>query len=190
MTSSYRNPRPMPRRRLAVVGVLLTCLATMALITATAMAKPTTGGAQQTPSLQKDVDALVAAGAPGTILLVRDGSHTVRLAGGLADVALKRAMGPDDHFKIASLTKTYTAVQQHLPGVVPNGNRITIRQLLNHRSGVFDFEGDPRYLKPYLAGKFGHYCRASSFVWPYRTSHCLRQAAAGRTRTRITSSPS
>ena len=83
-------------------------------------------------------------------------------------------MRPDNHFKIASLTKTYTAtvvlqlvgegklglddsVQQRLPGVVPNGGKITIRQLLNHTSGLADFENNPRYLKPYLGGNFGHY---------------------------------
>ena len=83
-------------------------------------------------------------------------------------------MRPDNHFKIASLTKTYTAtvvlqlvgegklslddtVEQRLPGVVPNGGKITIRQLLNHTSGLADFESDPRYLKPYLSGNFGYY---------------------------------
>jgi D-alanyl-D-alanine carboxypeptidase len=44
-----------------------------------------------------------------------------------------------------------------LPDVVPNGSKITIRQLLNHTSGLSEFEGDPRYLKPYLAGDFAHY---------------------------------
>ena len=83
-------------------------------------------------------------------------------------------MRADNHFKIASLTKTYTAtvvlqlvgegklslddsVERRLPGVVPNGSRITIRQLLNHTSGLHDFEDDPRYLKPYLGGNFAYY---------------------------------
>ena len=29
--------------------------------------------------------------------------------------------------------------------------------MLNHTSGLYDFENDPRYLKPYLAGNFAHY---------------------------------
>ena len=83
-------------------------------------------------------------------------------------------MRAGNHFKIASLTKTYTAtvvlqlvgerklslddtVERRLPGVVPNGDKITIRQLLNHTSGLADFESDPRYLKPYLSGNFGYY---------------------------------
>lgn len=64
---------------------------------------------ERVASLQKDVDALVRAGAPGAILLVRDGNHTTRLTGGLGDVARRTPIRADDHFKIASLTKTYTA---------------------------------------------------------------------------------
>jgi D-alanyl-D-alanine carboxypeptidase len=160
--------------KLAVPGALLACLATAALLAASAPAKPTTTTRDQSSGLQKDVDALVAAGAPGAILLVRDGNRTTRLVGGLADIAQKKPMRGNEHFKIASVTKTYTAtvalqlvgegklslddtVEQRLPGLVPNGNRISIRQLLNHTSGLYDFEADPRYLKPYLSGNFGYY---------------------------------
>ena len=58
-------------------------------------------------------------------------------------------MNARNHFKIASLTKSYTAtvvlqlvaegklhltdsVERWLPGLVPNGEHITLRQLLNH----------------------------------------------------------
>ena len=44
-----------------------------------AIATPATTDAT---SLQEDVDALVAAGAPGAILLVRDGTKTTRLTAG------------------------------------------------------------------------------------------------------------
>jgi len=158
--------------RLAVPATILACLATAALVAASAPAKPTTTAS--TAALQKDVDALVAAGAPGAILLVRDGNRTIRVTGGLGNVARKTPMRSGDHFKIASLTKSYTAtvvlqlvgerklglgdsVEQRLPGLVPNGDKITIRQLLNHTSGLADFEITPRYLEPYLSGNFGHY---------------------------------
>ena len=98
----------------------------------------------------------------------------MRLTRGLGDIAHKTPMSARDHFKIASLTKTYTAtvvlqlvgegklhlsdsVEQWLPGLVPNGSNITLRQLLNHMSGLADFESDPRYLKPYLSGNLGYY---------------------------------
>ena len=98
----------------------------------------------------------------------------MRLTGGLGDIGHKTPMNARNHFKIASLTKTYTAtvvlqlvaegklhlsdsVERWLPGLVPNGKHITLRQLLNHVSGLADFESDPRYLKPYLSGNLGFY---------------------------------
>ena len=161
-------------RTLAVWGAMLSCLMAAAAIAASAMATPTTATNIEAAGLQKDVDALVAAGAPGVILLVRDGNRTVRFSAGLGNVARKTPMRANDHFKIASLTKSYTAavvlqlvgegklglddsVEQRLPGLVPNGNKITIRRLLNHTSGLADFEVNPRYLKPYLSGNFGYY---------------------------------
>jgi D-alanyl-D-alanine carboxypeptidase len=159
------------RRRLAGAATIATCLTAGALVAAPASAGTP---AQQDAKLQQGVDALVASGAPGALLLVRDGDRTVRLTGGFGDVARKTPMRAHDHFKIASLTKTYTAtvvlqlaaagklrlsdsVERWLPGLVPNGRHITVRQLLNHTSGIAEFETDPRYLKPYLSGDFGFY---------------------------------
>ena len=110
MTSSAQHakpPRSRRRRTLELSGAILACLTAAVPIAASAMAKPTTR--TQASTLQQDVDALVAAGAPGVILLVRDGNQTVRLTGGLADIAEKTAMRPADHYRIASLTKTYVA---------------------------------------------------------------------------------
>jgi D-alanyl-D-alanine carboxypeptidase len=162
------------RRRFVVPTAVLACLAAAALVAASAPAKPTGKTGDDTTGLQHDLDALVTAGAPGAILFVRNGSRTVQLTAGLSDISQKTPIRAGDHFKIASLTKTFTAtvilqlvgegklslddsVQRRLPGVVPNGSKITIRQLLNHTSGLSDFEGDPRYLKPYLAGNFAYY---------------------------------
>ena len=158
------------RRRLAISASILACLAAAALVAASAPAQSTITTDTHATGLQQDLDALVAAGAPGAILLVRNGTHTVQLTAGMRDIAHKTPIAAGDHFKIASLTKTYTAtvvlqlagegklslddsVQRRLPGVVPNGSKITIRQLLNHTSGLADFETDRRYLKPYLSRK-------------------------------------
>jgi D-alanyl-D-alanine carboxypeptidase len=175
MTSSQgQRPTVGSDRKLAAWGAMLSCLLAFAAIGASAMASPKTATNTTAAGLQKDVDALVAAGAPGVILLVRDGNHTRRFSAGLANVAQKTPMRANDHFKIASLTKSYTAavvlqlvgegklglsdnVEQRLPGLVPNGNKITIRRLLNHTTGLADFELNPRYLKPYLSGNFGYY---------------------------------
>jgi D-alanyl-D-alanine carboxypeptidase len=45
---------------------------------------------------------------------------------------------------------------RYLPGLIPGGDTITIRQLLNHTSGLYDALEDPRVLKPYLAGNLGY----------------------------------
>lgn len=160
--------------RIKVHATILACLTATAIVAASAPAKPAVPSGSQASGLQRDLEALVAAGAPGAILFVRDGNRITQLTAGLGDIARKTPMRPDNHFKIASLTKTYTAtvvlqlvaegtlglddtVEQRLPGVVPNGRGVTIRQLLNHTSGLFDFEDDPRYLKPYLSGNFGYH---------------------------------
>jgi len=177
MSNSTHATRSMlgRRRRIASVAAIATCLTAGALIATAPLGDAAAAERKsEAASLQKDLDALVGAGVPGAILLVRDGDRSVRLTAGLGDVTHKTAMRPDDHFKIASLTKTYTAtvvlqlvaegklrlsdsVERRLPGVVPNGHNITIRQLLNHTSGLADFEADPRYLEPYLSGDLGYY---------------------------------
>jgi D-alanyl-D-alanine carboxypeptidase len=40
--------------------------------------------------------------------------------------------------------------------VVSNGENITVRQLLSHRSGLFDYLNDESVVKPYLSGNFGY----------------------------------
>ena len=64
-----------------------------------------------------------------------------------------RALRATDRFRAASITKSFVAtvalqlvgegklslsdtVERRLPGILPYGDRITLRQLLNHTSGV------------------------------------------------------
>jgi D-alanyl-D-alanine carboxypeptidase len=120
------------------------------------------------------MDELVAAGVPGVVVLVRDGERTVRLASGDGELATKTPIRTNDRFRIASLTKSFVAtvvlqlvgegklslddsVERWLPGLVPNGEKITVLQLLGHKGGLFDFSTDPRVLKPYLSGDFSYY---------------------------------
>jgi D-alanyl-D-alanine carboxypeptidase len=77
-------------------------------------------------------------------------------------------MQPGLHFRVASVTKPFVAtvvlqlvaggrlslsdtVEHWLPGILPYGNQVTVRQLLNHTSGVPDYE--PIVL-PTLYGSF------------------------------------
>ena len=95
--------------RLTLPGAILACLAAVAVVAASAPAGTPTTNANRASGLQHDLEALVAAGAPGAILFVRDGERTTVLTAGRGDIAHKTPMRADNHFKIASLTKTYTA---------------------------------------------------------------------------------
>ena len=70
----------------------------------------------------------------------------------------------DQRFRVGSVTKTFTAtivlqlvdegklglsstLEDHLPGVVPRGKEITIRQLLQHQSGLVNYTDYPPWLK-------------------------------------------
>jgi D-alanyl-D-alanine carboxypeptidase len=123
--------------------------------------------------LRQEMSELVAAGVPGVVVLIRRDDRTLLLASGLSDQATRTAMSVHDRFRIGSVTKSFVAtvvlqlvgegkvslddsVERWLPGLVPNGENITIRDLLGHRSGLFDYLDDQRVLKPYLAGDFGY----------------------------------
>ena len=43
------------------------------------------------------------------------------------------------------------AVDRRLPGLVPNGGAITLRELLNHTSGFFDYQNDKSWVKAVIA---------------------------------------
>jgi D-alanyl-D-alanine carboxypeptidase len=103
------------------------------------------------------------AGAPGVLLLVREGGASRTEARGVADGRQGRAVRASDRFRIGSVTKTVVAVavlqlvadgriglddtvEQWLPGLVPAGSEITVRQLLSHASGLSDYVEDPRVL--------------------------------------------
>lgn len=121
------------------------------------------GGGSHPPRLDAAVGRVVAAGVPGTLALVRDGDRTQTAAAGLADLGAHRKLRPDDRFRVGSVTKTFVAtvvlelagekrlrlddpVARWLPGLLPDGGRITIRDLLAHRSGLADVADDPAVL--------------------------------------------
>ena len=113
--------------------------------------------------LQAALDGIVAAGVPGALVLVRDGDQTIRLASGYGNLARRTPMRVTDRFRVGSDTKTFVAtvvlqlvgerklalddtVERRLPGIVPNGRKITVRQLLNHTSGLYDYAEDKVFL--------------------------------------------
>jgi D-alanyl-D-alanine carboxypeptidase len=121
------------------------------------------GAAGRQAELQRLLDRVVAGGVPGAVLLVREGDRTIRLASGDGNLKPRTPMRAGDRFRVGSITKAFVAtvvlqlvgernlalrdtVERWLPGIVPNGKRITVYQLLNHRSGLFDFGGDRKFV--------------------------------------------
>ena len=128
---------------------------------------PAQGPPSALPAVQQALDEVVAAGAPGAMALVRDGNRTIRLSSGFGNLAPRTPMRAGDRFRIGGLTKTFTAtvvlqlvgegkvalsdtVERWVPGAISNGEAISVRQLLNHTSGIFDYINDPRVLTPYV----------------------------------------
>jgi D-alanyl-D-alanine carboxypeptidase len=115
--------------------------------------------------LQRILDVTVADGAiPGAVLAVHIPGHAPWSgASGLAERQQRLPMEPTTRVRIASISKIYTAVvvmqlveegaidldapmTTWLPDLVPNGERITVRNLLNHTSGLYDFVEDRRFI--------------------------------------------
>lgn len=108
------------------------------------------------------LDGVVASGAPGVLLVVReDGEVRSETRGFSGETTPIRA---DQRFRVGSITKTFVAalvlqlvddgqlrlddsVERWLPGLVPNGRAITVRQLLMHTAGLYDYVEDPRVLR-------------------------------------------
>jgi len=103
-----------------------------------------------------------ACGAPGAVLLVDSPQGRFLEATGVSSVEEGTPMQVTDAFEIGSITKSFTVVvalqlqeegilslddplSQWLPEMaaqIPNGEQLTLRQLANHTTGIWDY-GDP-----------------------------------------------
>ncbi|MGV5035564.1 serine hydrolase domain-containing protein [Streptomyces sp. NRAIS4] len=166
MTTGKR-PRPgvVGLAAVALMATVLTGPAQAARATA-----PTTADHQAT---RHAIDAAVAAGVPGVTAEARDAGGVWKSAAGVGDLTTGAPRGKNDRFRVGNITNTFVAtvllqleaenklslddsVERHLPGLVTgNGNdgrTITVRQLLNHTSGLFDYFADPQYDETYVFG--------------------------------------
>jgi D-alanyl-D-alanine carboxypeptidase len=108
--------------------------------------------------LQRQLNALVTAkdGPPGAIVTLRRGARTEVLTAGVADIRTRRAPRLRDHMRIASVAKAFSGavalrlvargdqrLDDSIGGLLPvlpaAWSAVTIRQLLNHTSGLPDY---------------------------------------------------
>jgi D-alanyl-D-alanine carboxypeptidase len=158
------DPPPKPEQalsfRLAAVGVFVAAvLAALALVTP-ALAKPLS------KADRAFVDATVEAamqeeGQPGVEISISGPKGSYTQAYGVRDLASGAPLMLGDHVHMGSITKTFTATailrqveEGHLSlsdtldkwvTGIPNGNEITVRQLLAMQSGVFEYQADQEF---------------------------------------------
>jgi D-alanyl-D-alanine carboxypeptidase len=110
--------------------------------------------------LQDQLEAVVATGVPGAVAVAVGPDRRVEGAAGVADPATGEPLTVEHRFRIGSVTKIFVAalvlrlVAEGLLDLdgeaAPFVEGITIRELLNHTSGLDDFIGDPvAFLEPY-----------------------------------------
>ncbi|MFI1917845.1 serine hydrolase domain-containing protein [Nocardia sp. NPDC020380] len=120
-----------------------------------------TNASESSARLQTLLDRLVReAEVPGAQLVLTRDAHDLRFTSGVADIASRAAFPETAQARIASNTKTFVAsvvlqltaehrieldapVARYLPGVVTgpggDGDRVTVRNLLQHSSGIPDY---------------------------------------------------
>lgn len=98
----------------------------------------------------------------GSVALMKDGQIIYTKQIGFSDIETMKKPDDNTKYRIGSISKTFTAalvfkaieedritLDQRLATYFPtikNSNVITIADLLNHRSGIYNFTNDPAYL--------------------------------------------
>ncbi|MCQ4211967.1 serine hydrolase domain-containing protein [Streptomyces longispororuber] len=148
-------------------GAGLLGAATALVITAGALAAPAVAARDDHRATQRALDEAVTEGVPGvTARASADGRSWQGTSG---------RRGARDHYRVGSLTKTFVAtvvlqleaegrldlddtVGHWLPGLVEGHgyepDRITLRHLLGHTSGIHDYLEDPQFAQTYLTKNF------------------------------------
>jgi D-alanyl-D-alanine carboxypeptidase len=130
----------------------------------------TNGGGEQASTA--DLDAALEksfkeSDTPGVVAAVQTPRYTWVRALGVADRASGESMTPEVHHRIGSVTKTFTAtlllqaadeglvslddtIDQYVKGV-PNGDKITLRQMADMTSGIASYTEDDQWAKEWLS---------------------------------------
>jgi D-alanyl-D-alanine carboxypeptidase len=147
-----------PRRRLALL-LLVSVLAAVEAVPARSQPR----GSSSARAIDQLLSQHFRRDEPGaTVVAVRDGQTLFRGAYGLASVELEVPMRPEMVLRIGSISKQFTAtgvlilvsrglmsldddITTYLRGYPTHGQRVTVRHLLTHTSGIPDIYRNPRW---------------------------------------------
>ncbi|MBL1080667.1 beta-lactamase family protein [Streptomyces actinomycinicus] len=137
--------------------------------------RPGTGHAATREAIEEAVEA----GVPGVTATANDTHGTWSTTAGTGDLRTGAPRSAADRYRVGSITKSFVAtvllqleaegrlslddtVDRWLPGVVRghghDGRRITVRRLLNHTSGIYNYTADEDFARSYFLrdGFFRH----------------------------------
>ncbi|MFI5549689.1 serine hydrolase domain-containing protein [Streptomyces sp. NPDC051738] len=157
--------------------VAATAVALSVALAAPAMAAGPAGTDHE--ATRKAIEAAVGDGVPGVTVTAKDGRGAWSATAGVGNIKTGKPRSADDRYRVGSITKTFVAtvllqleaegrlslddtVEKWLPGAVRgnghDGSRITLRQLLNHTSGIFNYTADEDFGRTYFLkdGFFEH----------------------------------
>lgn len=138
---------------------------------------PASVSASRVDQVRTDIDDLVRSGIAGVIATLTENGQTLTLTAGVSDRATGAPipMAPQQEVRVGSISKTFVAsillqlvtegrvrlddsIDVYLPGLLTgdgvDGRKITVRQLLQHRSGLPEFADSPE-IDEYRAGLAG-----------------------------------
>jgi D-alanyl-D-alanine carboxypeptidase len=153
--------------------VRTTLVAATAVLLSAALAAPAAAAAEGHghAATRKAVEAAVRAGVPGVTATAKDAHGTWSTTAGVGDLRTGTPRSTADRYRVGSITKTFVAtvllqleaegrlslddtVDKWLPGVVRghghDGRHITVRQLLNHTSGIYNYTEDEDFGRAYF----------------------------------------
>ncbi|MBG0855239.1 beta-lactamase family protein [Streptomyces spinoverrucosus] len=151
-----------------VTLVAATAVALSVALAGPALAAPTGGGHDAT---REALRAAVKDGVPGVTATAKDAHGTWRATEGVGNLRTGEPRSTADRYRVGSITKTFVAtvllqleaegrlslddtVDEWLPGAVRgnghDGRKITVRQLLNHTSGIYNYTSDEEFGRTYF----------------------------------------
>ncbi|MFE5718256.1 serine hydrolase domain-containing protein [Streptomyces erythrochromogenes] len=145
---------------------------------------------QLTPAVARELDTAIRkvmteAKVPGVIVaLSAPGKGTYVRSFGVADKSTGMPMSPGLNTRIGSETKTFTVtallqlvdegkvalddpIGTYVDGV-PNGDRITLRELAGMRSGLFNYSADEDFGKAFLADPSRHFTPQQLLAYSFK----------------------